>query len=121
MQAFCIAVCKDVHIEHRTSSGKCDLVVDFRDRKWKILFEFKVLHETKDINATHKDLEFMIGEAFNQVDNRYLVVVNPDIVCILIFNTGTRTLFPIDSLKHVQFYRNAPFKMHLGFGINPAE
>jgi hypothetical protein len=105
MQAFFIAVCKDVHIEYRTSSGKCDLVVDFRDRKWKILFEFKLLHGGKDKNASHKDLESTIREAFNQVDNQYLIAINPDTVCILVFNSGTRTLFPISSLNGLQFFR----------------
>eukprot|EP00475_Leptophrys_vorax_P039398 TRINITY_DN710_c0_g1_i9.p1 TRINITY_DN710_c0_g1~~TRINITY_DN710_c0_g1_i9.p1 ORF type:complete len:656 (-),score=153.26 TRINITY_DN710_c0_g1_i9:109-2076(-) len=101
LQAFFLAICPSVRTEERTSLGKSDVVADFNS--WKILFELKVLVGEKSVTQGHPELDGTIQGAFLQAKEKYQRGLLPDVICVLVFNTSTRTLFPRDSMG-VPFY-----------------
>jgi hypothetical protein len=96
LQAFLLAVCPSVRVEERTSLGKSDVYADFG--AWKVLFELKVLDGQKDTHMSDKRLAKSVMDAFDQVEGQYLAGLTPDVICIFVFNTTTRTLFARDTL-----------------------
>jgi hypothetical protein len=93
LQAFFLAICPSVRIEERTSIGKSDVFADFGS--WKILFELKVADGEKMGNLK---VDLIIADAFEQAKVQYAKGLVPDVICVLVFNTSTRTLFPRESL-----------------------
>ena len=106
LQALFLPVSGSVRVEERTSMGKCDLLAGFRD--WKLLLELKVLHGKKDVSVSHERLKQTIEEAFDQVEKQYAKGLCPDVVCILVFNTATRTLYSRELLGDITFYKSTP-------------
>jgi hypothetical protein len=106
LQAFFLAVCPSVRFEERSTLGKSDLYADFGD--CKILFEIKVLHGQKDLQGVDTmRLAKTVGDAMDQAQGQYLHGLVPDIICILVFNTATRTLFPRNLLEglNLQYFK----------------
>ena len=101
LQAFFLAICPSVRTEERTSLGKSDVFADFNS--WKILFELKVLVGEKSVTEGHPELDGAIQGAFLQAKEKYERGLLPDVTCVLVFNTSTRTLFPRNSIG-VPFY-----------------
>ena len=99
LQAFFLAVCPSVRVEERTSLGKSDVYADFGD--WKILFELKVLDGHKNTHHADSRLSKTVNDAFDQAERQYLTGLTPDVICIFVFNTTTRTLFARDTLENL--------------------
>jgi hypothetical protein len=95
LQAFFLAVYPSVRVEERTSLGKSDVFADFGT--WKILFELKVLHGEKDLRKGDSRLEKIVYDAFQQAEGQYLSLA-PNVICIFVFNSSTRTLFARENL-----------------------
>jgi hypothetical protein len=101
LQFFFLPICPSVRTEERTSIGKSDVFAEFNS--WKILFELKVLVGKKSAIEGHLELDGAIEGAFLQAKEKYERGLNPDVICALVFNSSTRTLFPRNMIR-VPFY-----------------
>lgn len=82
----------------QTSSGRADIVVEHQN--WKVLFELEKIAGSKDPNAGDSRLQGVVEAAMNQIGNQYATALQPNVVCVLVFNTATRTLFPRNVLEN---------------------
>jgi hypothetical protein len=67
-----------------------------------------VLHGQKDLQGVDTmRLAKTVGDAMDQAQGQYLHGLVPDIICILVFNTATRTLFPRNLLEglNLQYFK----------------
>jgi hypothetical protein len=105
LQAFFLAVCPNVRIEDRTSLGRCDLFIE--SGSFKILFELKVIKrkfdETQTRSAEYHKVDELVTETLLKAKKKYSRGLLPDVICVLIFDASTRTLFPRNSLN-VSFF-----------------
>ena len=104
LQALFLAVCPTVRTEERTSIGKSDDLVEFPSRK--VLLELKVIAGSKVIKDGHSRLDEVVQDALEQAEQRYATGLSPDVICALVFNTSTRTLFPREKRKVPFWKRN---------------
>jgi hypothetical protein len=101
LQAFFLAICPTVQIETCTSVGNSDLLADFGS--WKVLFELKVLKGERLVNEGNDNLDKVIQNALSQALGKYATGLNPDAMCVLVFNSSTRTLYPRNAI-HTPFF-----------------